>query len=125
VEYQSDVSLEVTTFRNCPNGYCCDGTSNAPCTGIDSCAGDREGRLCGRCPEGYGEVFASSQCRKGSECDDGDAVWVVVAILLIAEGCMLLTSGEIWFVRKGMPDGVVKLVSYYFQVRSRAWFRLM
>ena len=115
------VLVTAVDFLQCPEGYCCAGLSNtsyAPCTSINSCAGNREGRLCGRCKRGYGETIGSSACRKTSECTDGAWFWPLATLGLIAGGCLMLRNGELWCPRKAKPTGKAKLASYFYQVRA-------
>ncbi len=77
----ANCSLGVTTFPNfwghqsssghvsvekCPQGFCC---SKAPCLDLSSCAGNRQGTLCGTCSAGYSEALLSEECLPEDLCD--------------------------------------------------------
>ncbi len=54
-------------FHKCPVGYCC---NKAPCQGIEQCASNREGTLCGRCAEGFTESLITPECIPDQICSD-------------------------------------------------------
>ncbi len=49
----------------CPRDYCC---QKFPCHGVDVCAENREGLLCGRCKSGFAEALVSVKCVPNSSC---------------------------------------------------------
>lgn len=114
----------------CPVGYCCDqagtggadnGTSGASghtlCAGLAACAGNREGRLCGRCKPGYGEAMGSSICRADAQCNDGAWFWPVFTLGMLLCGAVMLYNSELWCPRVSRLKGIPKFISYYYQVR--------
>lgn len=52
-------------FQHCPTGYCC---LTRKCLSHNSCAALRQGRLCGRCAEGYSEALFSPTCIPNDQC---------------------------------------------------------
>ena len=67
---------EVHFFR-CPSKYCC---TSVDCTTFDQCTGNRMGRLCGKCIEGYSEALFTSVCVEDSKCSDG---WLIAIVILV------------------------------------------
>ncbi len=65
-------------FHRCPIGYCC---NQAPCEDISQCASHREGKLCGRCKEGFSESFLSQACIADAMCRD---TWVLPLFVIWA-----------------------------------------
>jgi uncharacterized membrane protein YgcG len=83
----ANVAPASLSFFRCPGGYCCDGggiTSATRCVGIDTCAGNRTGALCGGCAVGFTQTIGSTTCRATAQCGTADAVWFVPGILLLA-----------------------------------------
>lgn len=105
-------------FTQCPDGYCCTGEGGVACSSINACAGNRTGTLCGKCAPGYGEVLASSTCRAVSECTDGKYLWPLGVLGFLFIGCIMLVNSTIWCPRAIRKSGLVKLASYYYQVRA-------
>ncbi len=64
----SDKRLE---FHRCPPGYCC---SKSPCQGINQCATNREGTLCGQCSHNFSESLLSTECIPDEKCTH---IWIV------------------------------------------------
>lgn len=52
-------------FQHCPKGYCC---SANECLSIDSCTLLRQGRLCGKCQDGFSEAWFSTTCVPNDSC---------------------------------------------------------
>ena len=112
----SNKTVKQVEFMQCPEGYCCGGI----CVAIDGCRGNRYGRLCGHCLQGYGEVIGGSTCRHVSECDDGAWFWPLAAVGILVGAGLMLRNGEVWCPRRSKPQGKARLVSYFYQVRCTA-----
>ncbi len=54
------------TFQHCPKGYCC--SRPQECVNYNTCADQREGRLCSRCSAGYSEALFSPKCVPNQSC---------------------------------------------------------
>ncbi len=68
------------SFASCPQGYCCNNIE-IMCEEHDTCALHREGRLCGRCQDGYTESLMSRTCVPNEECNDW---WIFVGAIFVA-----------------------------------------
>ena len=58
-------------FQHCPKGYCC---LTPRCPAIDTCATNRQGRLCGRCRPGFSEALFTPSCVPNEKCGP---VWLI------------------------------------------------
>lgn len=103
------------TLRTCPDGYCCDGGS-AACDGVQACANGRVGRLCGECAPGHSHALGAPSCRRDSECNDAAWAVPVLVIAVTVAAIMMLATSDVVFPRTTRPSGLVKMVSYFFQV---------
>ena len=82
------IAGHMLEFLRCPEGYCC---NQAPCEGIDHCASNREGTLCGRCMKGFTESLITSQCISDHACSDWwiiplFSLWTFTIALIIVFG---------------------------------------
>ena len=68
------------TFAQCPPGYCCHSTD---CVRYDSCHGNRNGTLCGRCPKGMSDSLFTSQCTLNTRCTGSLFIPCAIAILVL------------------------------------------
>ncbi len=74
-----DITGKVS-FATCPQGYCCNDIE-VICEEHNTCALHREGRLCGRCKNGYTESLMSRTCVANSDCNDW---WVFAGAIFVA-----------------------------------------
>ncbi len=58
-------------FHRCPPGYCC---NKSPCQGINQCAANREGTLCGKCSHNFSESLFSTECIPDENCTH---IWII------------------------------------------------
>ena len=56
-------------FTPCPVRYCC--ASSGECSSYDTCEGNREGVLCGKCKKGFSLNLMSTSCVDDSHCSEG------------------------------------------------------
>ena len=113
----SGSTSNTLTFTLCPQGYCCDGTTSAPCVTVDSCASGRVGPLCGDCPPGSVEAFGSTACRPIADCDvEMPAFWSAAVLCIFAMAWLQLILSDVWFPSPRVPAGLFKLLVYFFQV---------
>ena len=75
--YKTNVSI---SFGQCPPGYCC---NSKECVTYDSCHGNRNGTLCGRCPVGMSDSLFASQCTSNAECSKSLFIPSAFAIILL------------------------------------------
>ena len=61
---------QIVSFIPCPSQYCCKGTQQNPCVGLDTCAPNRVGRICGQCKEDHYIDLFSAQCVPAKKCAD-------------------------------------------------------
>ena len=71
----------------CPDGYCC---PNNTCKSYQACAPDREGRLCGRCKQGFSESLFDTSCIPDAKCSYASAFWAVIAVYGLLYGKYLI-----------------------------------
>ncbi len=106
-------------FAVCPAGYCCDGSELWPCVGMNPCSGHRGGPLCGDCKPGFVVPVGSAYCVPWTTCaSDKPLLWVAIAAGELVSAVLQLTvvSGT-WMLNPSAPDGKMKLVIYFAQVR--------
>ncbi|KAJ7371234.1 hypothetical protein OS493_027348 [Desmophyllum pertusum] len=72
------------SFIACPEHYCRQPTSGSE--GYNSCQGNRNGTLCGKCSPGYSETLFSAECRKNEECN---SYWFWISAILLTTGLAL------------------------------------
>ncbi len=82
---------ERASFQHCPPEYCC---SDTRCPSINSCALNREGRLCGQCKPGFSEALFSSKCVPDSICKH---YWLIPLLILmgVLYGLFLVFQSDI------------------------------
>ncbi|KAJ7371233.1 hypothetical protein OS493_027347 [Desmophyllum pertusum] len=123
------------SFIACPEHYCRQPTSGSE--GYNSCQGNRNGTLCGKCSPGYSETLFSAECRKNEECN---SYWFWISAILLTTGLALyllikppilffLGKQILWFKRRqenqvradlGPNDehsesGYIKITFYFYQ----------
>ncbi len=89
-----DKEEENIKFVTCPSGYCCDQIST-PCTAFNTCAKHREGRLCGKCVQGFTETLITNDCVPDSECKD-TWLWIVFAAAAFVYLIWYSYKDEVW-----------------------------
>ena len=75
-------NVPALNFTRCPDGYCLSGTQT-PEGYVNSCSGNREGWLCGRCKSDYSETLFSADCKRSKDCNDYWFWLVTVALVFI------------------------------------------
>ena len=75
-------NVPALNFTRCPDGYCLSGTQT-PEGYVNSCNGNREGWLCGRCKSDYSETLFSADCKRSKDCNDYWFWLVTVALVFI------------------------------------------
>ena len=63
---------QIVSFIPCPAQYCCNGQEN-PCVGLDTCAPNRTGNICGQCQSDHYIDLFSPQCIPANHCLDEDS----------------------------------------------------
>ena len=72
-------------FIPCPEKYCRKPERHSlHQEEINSCNGNRQGVLCGRCSPGFTETLFSAKCRKSEECRWNYQLWMFMALYTIA-----------------------------------------
>ena len=66
-------------FLNCPPGYCCQ--SNDECKTYNSCHGNRDGTLCGRCKQGTSELLFGTECQSNKDCESR-YFWIAISVIV-------------------------------------------
>jgi hypothetical protein len=118
--------VDTVEFLYCPTGYCCNGRSQ-PCTGIDTCANNRVGYLCGRCPPGFVESFGSALCVQEDQCVDSLLFWSLFVLSVVGFSMLMMIKAGYWHVRivtgskssavtEASDAGMVSVCLYYAQV---------
>ena len=129
------------TFVHCPPHYCTPTDKQVKDLSVyNSCYGNRDGDMCGRCREGYTETLFSRKCERNEKCKD-HWIWllmliypVVMALFLIHQPpiIQILVKNILWF-RKAHPNrmeyqpldqqtqfnrGYTKIIFYFYQIAS-------
>lgn len=128
-------------FAHCPPNYCNPtGKQNKNLSVYNSCYGNRDGVVCGRCRHGYTETLFSTKCRQNEKCKD-HWIWlllltypVVMALFLIHQPPIIeiLVKNIFWFkkVSRNRMEyesldqktkynrGYTKIIFYFYQIAS-------
>ena len=56
-------------FARCPSGYCCKASEETHPIEYNTCCGNRNGTLCGKCKNGFVESLVSRNCQPAKELD--------------------------------------------------------
>ncbi len=125
--YWGEKSGKDIVFYQCPNTYCCQGTSQDPCISLDHCSGNRDGTLCGSCKPGYTVSVMSTNCVPSTECNKG-WLWSVAlgaAVLYMLwytfkDDVLALPSQAVSWMRKVQPEegvdkGYFGILTYFIQ----------
>ena len=128
-------------FAHCPPNYCTPtGKQDKNLSVYNSCYGNRDGVMCGRCKEGYTETLFQTKCKRNEKCND-HWIWPVMLIYAVTMALFLihqppiiqiLAKNILWF-RKVSPDraeyesldeqttfnsGYIKIIFYFYQIAS-------
>ena len=129
-------------FLPCPWEYCRHQDPDSyQDNGYNSCHGFRSGILCGQCAAGYSETLFSSHCRKSSECNWRNPLWILMplySVLLIIyllkkpSLVLLLKEQILWFrkdrqrvvslensaghIKEDLEYGYIKTAFFFYQV---------
>eukprot|EP00753_Platysulcus_tardus_P002813 PLAT11927.1.p1 GENE.PLAT11927.1~~PLAT11927.1.p1 ORF type:complete len:1443 (-),score=464.96 PLAT11927.1:154-4482(-) len=98
----------------CPSGYCC--ATKEECK-VDPCRGNRVGRLCGTCREGYTAALGTPICRPIAACHS-EFFWPLAIVLPLLYAAWMLFSplGSLSVADKHFYASVVKVLFYYYQI---------
>ncbi len=96
---------DMLTFQQCPTGYCCVGTPDAPCKHFDFCAHDRTGDLCGVCQEGFSVSILTGLCMPDSECGGNHWFWLLAFLAPL--------SYAMWYTLKDDIIGLLWVIPSY------------
>ena len=127
-------------FIPCPEKYCRKPERHSlHQEGFNSCNGNRQGVLCGRCSPGFTETLFSAECRKSEECRWNYQLWIFMVLYTIALTFYLLKKPPLvhflknqilWFGRirqqtvrgrtavlenKEGENGYLKITFYFYQ----------
>lgn len=115
-------------FYTCPAGYCV--TPNVLDTAVyNGCYGNREGKLCGKCKQGYTEELMSTSCIEQIKCDSA-LFWNLLFAFSFLVALYFLFKPNIsrfihkqimWFKRRDdeviLTDaGYIKIIFYFYQI---------
>ena len=121
-------------FTSCPEGYC--RAPNTLNTSVyNSCHGNREGVLCGKCKNNFNETLFSTRCRSQDDCTNYWLWPVIAAFALFAAAYVvfkppmlsLIWKHTFWFTKTnsnvaannedvGYDPGYVKVVFYFYRI---------
>ena len=129
-------------FVHCPAQYCRPGgkEDKTDLSVYNSCRGNRDGVMCGRCKIGYTETLFSKKCKRIDKCKD-HWIWpltiiygVVMALLFIHKPPIIrfLVKNILWFANSSRnrteytsleePDhynkGYKKIIFHFYQISS-------
>ena len=121
-------------FTLCPDGYCLLGRQT-PDGYSNSCNGNRENWMCGRCAFGYSETLFSPNCKKSEHCND-NWFWLVFLAIVFAMALFLVFKQPIvtfaakqafWFKNYfGTKEGnvIADAESLLQTEQNEFWFKL-
>ena len=92
-------NVPALNFTLCPEGYCLSGTQT-PEGYVNSCNGNREGWLCGRCKSEYSETLFSTDCKRSEDCNDYWFWLLIVALVLIMASFLVFKPPVVTFAVK-------------------------
>ena len=133
--YKNSDHPSSLNFYACPEHYCRSPSSDSK--DYNSCYGNRTGFLCGKCAPEYGETLFSTECRKGTECNNY-LLWTATVLYTTAIAFYLLIKPPVlrflgrhilWFrkrvddsvrqelgpVDKHSDSGYLKITFYFYQ----------
>ena len=106
-------------FLPCPWEYCRHQDPDSyHGNGYNSCHGYRSGILCGQCAAGYSETLFSTHCKKSSQCNWKNPLWILMAlysvlliVYLLKKPSLVLFLKEqiLWFRKDGDRGGSLEL----------------
>ncbi|XP_078370495.1 uncharacterized protein LOC144654277 isoform X2 [Oculina patagonica] len=133
--YQSSNHPPKVEFIACPEHYC----PSVESANYNSCNGNRNGTLCGKCADGFTETLFSAECCQSTECNNY-TVWILTILLTFALVLYLLKKPPIlsflgtqilWFNKRvenhsrdelGLVEdcehsdsGYIKITFYFYQ----------
>ncbi|KAL9973687.1 hypothetical protein ACROYT_G020172 [Oculina patagonica] len=133
--YQSSNHPPKLEFIACPEHYC----PSVESADYNSCHGNRNGTLCGKCADGFTETLFSAECCKSTKCNNY-TVWILTILLTFALVLYLLKKPPmlsflgtqiLWFNKKvennsrddlGLVEdrehsdsGYIKITFYFYQ----------
>ena len=82
---------QTIKFLLCPAKYCCQGEN---CKTYSSCNENREGRVCGKCRDGFVNGLLSGECIQKSRCGS-PLIWVVISLGGLSYVLLLMYLPEI------------------------------
>jgi hypothetical protein len=115
-------------FVTCPAGYCI--TPNTLDTAVyNGCYGNREGKLCGKCKQGFTEELMSTSCIDQTECDSV-LFWSLLLLFSFLVALYFLLQLNIsrfiyqqimWFKKRDDHEiltdaGYTKIIFYFYQI---------
>jgi len=128
------------TFVHCPPHYCKPIKRRGTNLSVyNSCRGNRDGVMCGRCMAGYSETLFSKKCKPSEECQD-PWIWLVMTVYTVAMALFFiynppiiqfLVENTLWCKRSrsrmeyqeiDQPNkfnkGYTKITFYFYQIAS-------
>ena len=134
--YQASNHPPKLDFIACPEHYC----PSTKSASYNSCHGNRNGTLCGKCADGFTETLFSAECCESTKCNNY-ILWILTILLTVALVLYLLIKPPIltflvtqilWFKtrvedrsrddlgfvedREHADSGYIKITFYFYQV---------
>lgn len=127
-------------FVHCPPHYCKPIKRRGTNLSVyNSCRGNRDGVMCGRCMEGYSETLFSKKCKPSEKCRD-PWIWLLMTVYTVAMALFFihnppiiqfLVENTLWYKRSRnrmqyqeidrsnkFNKGYTKITFYFYQIAS-------
>ncbi len=95
-------------FQQCPTGYCCDGSQNAPCKSFNFCANNRSGDLCGMCQEGFSVAILTGLCLPNNVCGSNHWFWVLAVLAPLGYALWYILKDDILSLIWSVPNYLIQ-----------------
>ena len=127
-------------FVHCPPHYCKPIKGRGTNLSVyNSCRGNRDGVMCGRCMAGYSETLFSKKCKPSEKCQD-PWIWLLMTVYTVAMALFFihnppiiqsLVENTLWYKRfrnrmeyqeidqsNKFNKGYTKITFYFYQIAS-------
>ena len=138
--YPDSNNSGLLNFVHCPPHYCKPIKGRGTNLSVyNSCRGNRDGVMCGRCMAGYSETLFSKKCKPSEKCQD-PWIWLLMTVYTVAMALFFihnppiiqfLVENTLWYKRSRnrmeyqevdqsnkFNKGYTKITFYFYQIAS-------